>query len=731
MKMNPMYIISCLVSCALFLFPTALPGQHQVEVPRDSSDIFTSHEPVIVTATRTRQQDFNVPYAIQKIHLEEEKRTGLSNSLADLVQTVPGVIVQDRNNRALGERIMVRGIGSRAQFGVRGVKLLLDNIPLTLPDGQSQTGLIDPNTLHTIEIIRGPASGLHGNAAGGVIALRTRLPKTSAFDAEFQYTSGSFGLQKIIGQVSGSGRHSRFFAGISHVESEGFRDHSASKYLRGTGIYRWRLNDHVSTTAVLHVYDAPYLLNPSSLDKQTAKTNPESSRTFIRQQGAGEQVRQVQGGVTVDVNTGSNSNWKSTLYGIKRELLNPIPGRIIELGRRSGGIRSVLNLPPNLFGRNLSFSAGIDFGIQDDARTEYSNVGIADSLTGTLRPPEILSHIRYGDQVLNQREIVLNAEPFLLGEFGILPELRLSAGGRWNHYLFRVTDHLRQDSTDDSDTRIMRQLTPMIGLTWQPASTWNIYGNYTTAFQTPTTSELSNRPDNSGGFAADLEPEFIHNVEFGSRGRIHEQQFQWDIALFRMWMKEMLIPYQVESPGSEEIYFENAGSATNTGWEFRINHNFIDQIKSTFMVTYQNFIYRDYSVEGESTTAQLSGNTVPGIPKLLLGGDVRYGVAPGHFIGISANYQSEYFTNNYNGNPPGEGLPSENYINDDFITVDLTGGLDVPLGQLDVSILGEIRNVLDARYNASIVPNAFGHRYFEPAPGRSYTISISLKYSHK
>ena len=160
-------------------------------------------EPVLVTATRSEQIIYRVPYALDLMAQRDLQRAEVGLSLDEALRALPGVTVNNRYNLSQGDRITIRGIGSRTPFGVRGIKIILDGIPLTMPDGQSQLNNLDLGSAGKIEIIRGPSSSLYGNAAGGLINIQTQSAQTIPIWMQPQFIAGSNGLRKWQAKFSG------------------------------------------------------------------------------------------------------------------------------------------------------------------------------------------------------------------------------------------------------------------------------------------------------------------------------------------------------------------------------------------------------------------------------------------------------------------------------------------------------------------------------------------------
>lgn len=306
------------IVCALIITG---PGLSQDTGQPDSTETDSLYFPmqydsVIVTASRAQVPPGETGLSIDQVSKTSLRNLGVTGPMAQVLEEVPGVFVQDRGNLSLGERITIRGVGTRAQFGVRGIMIVVDNIPLTLPDGQAQTNNIQWNSIQQIEVLRGPSASLYGNAAGGVIRLQTGIPKhTGPMALRVRQEFGSYGQRQTGVSLMGEKNRFSYLAGLSHTATEGFRDHSESSFTRINLKSRYGFSDQMSVTGVINYYNAPYLLNPSSLGKQDARENPTKARDYIQSQGAGEQVWQGQAGVTLNYRFGADEYLESTLYG--------------------------------------------------------------------------------------------------------------------------------------------------------------------------------------------------------------------------------------------------------------------------------------------------------------------------------------------------------------------------------------------------------------------------------
>jgi iron complex outermembrane receptor protein len=304
-------------------------------------------------------------------------------------------------------------------------------------------------------------------------------------------------------------------------------------------------------------------------------------------------------------------------------------------------------------------------------------------------------------------------------------------GGRYDRYRFAATDRFRDDGVDDSGGRVMDEISPMLGLTYRPSARLSFYMNFATAFQTPTTTELSNQPAREGGFNPDLQPETIRSYELGVKGLPPGNRFDWDIAVYVLEVAQMLIPYQIQNPNSEEIFFRNAGKARNQGIEANFQWRPVDGLRTAFAYTFMDFAFKDFLLATSSNArVQLAGKEVPGVPPHHLFAGLSYEHPRGIYSEINFQWLARYFANDFNGPAPGSDAPAQNFINAAYRTADIRLGLQGHFKKIGIDFFLGVNNVFDTRYNGSIVPNAQSDRFFEPAPGRSWYVGINLAHPY-
>ncbi|HEX2190139.1 MAG TPA: TonB-dependent receptor, partial [Longimicrobiaceae bacterium] len=479
-----------------------VPALAHAQEPRPDTLPVVRLDTLAVRVLRTPLPLLRAPYAVSVVEGDELRRARPGLALDEALAGIPGVQVDNRFNYALGERISVRGFGARAQFGVRGVRVLVDGIPATLPDGQTTLNHVDVGALGRAEVVRGPASALWGNASGGVVHLATAPPPAVPLGAEGRVVAGGDGLLRSQGTVGGSSGGWSYRAGGTRLRYGGYREHSEAEntLLHGEVSRRGGRSELRLVLSAVR-YDA---LNPGSLSDSLLRVD--RARAFARNvlQRTGEEGSQAQAGLAWRLRTGAGT-LEAAAYGVAREIDNPIPTTIIDLERRGGGVRAAWSAALPLGGRELRWTAGAEAEAQRDRRMNFANAA------GERAALE-----------LDQRERVTGTAAFAQAAVPLAPRLEALGSLRWDRVRFGVDDRLpaTPENPDDSGARTLDAWSPALGLTLAATDALSLYANAATAFETPTTTELANRPGGAGGFNPGLEPQRTMSYEAGAKGRL-------------------------------------------------------------------------------------------------------------------------------------------------------------------------------------------------------------------
>lgn len=602
-------------------------------------------------------------------------------TLGRLTTTIPGLSVNSREHYALGDRLTIRGMGWRAQFGVRGVQVLLDGIPLTVADGQSMIEIVDPAFVRSAEVIRGPASTFWGNSSGGVLALSTQPEGGQEPAVRLRQIGGSFGMLKSEVQVTPTLGDTRTSVYASYLTQDGFRDHSEAQLVRTGVTSTIPLGDTRGLRVVGALAVMPRADSPGSLDAEAAAEDPRQTRAFLVAQGTGKSSTQGQLGVTYFDELGVGT-LRASLYGTGRALENPIPSGYIDLGRRAGGARVTVENRA----RALHWGVGVETKLQRDDRLEFANDSGSKGALDT-----------------DQRETVNNEAVF--GRLALpLGRLHLSAGLRFDQLRFDVADNIG----DESGERTFRDLSPSVGAAYQLDAV-RVYVNLSTGLESPTTVELGNRPDGRAGFNPDIGAERSVGLEAGVQGFVPGLNLAYDAAVFTTGIDNMLMPYQLEADGP--TLFRNEGATRHTGVEAALQWQVHRTVTFSGSYTHINAAFDEGQLASGTV---LDDNEVPGIPRHFFG--TRLDWQPqGVWVSLEAEGQSSFYVDSAN--------TTENKGAVRFHT--RVGHPGLSFAGVSAQPFVAVYNMFDVRHNDVIV-NAFGNRFFEPGAGRHWQFGLAL-----
>ena len=669
-------------------------------VAAQEPDSVLSVDSLRVTVTRSGSRLEGTPYAVSVVREDALQRATSGASLEEMLHAVPGLQIQNRFNYAVGERLSLRGFGSRAQFGLRGVRVLVDGIPATLPDGQSTLDHLDLGSLGRVEILRGPAAALYGNGGGGAITFHTREPPNDDLRQELRLVGGGNGLLRGESTTSGSSGDWGYLLNVSRLSWDGFRtlpDNDTELY---GGADRWNVNARVGHQDVgggtlrftANVLDLA-AENPGSLPRELLDEGSLQAWGFNVAQGTRKDVRQGQLGVSwsgpVGDGRGEFAGW-----GILRELSNPIPPSVVEVDRAAWGARALLSTDDGSNGDRWGASGGVELEAQRDDRLNFENDGG-----------------ERGELTLDQFESVTSLGLFAQLRAKPVDRVTVVGGLRYDRFDFEADDHFQEDGADDSGTRTMDALSPTLGVSIAAGGGTTLYANIATSLGTPTTTELANRPDGSGGFNTELEPTRGVTTETGVRGYAGAT-LRWEVSGWITELDDELVPFEVpEQPG--RTFFRNAGSSRYRGVEGLVQFEGRSGVSGRASYTLTDATFQDYVVEGDD----FSGNRVPGVAEHRLAAVLR--LSEDFWFGeVRADYSSSVAVDDAN-----------DAETDPYTLVELRTGLEaVPLGGIRLSPFLSVRNLFDVDYVSAVAVNAFGGRYFEPGPGRTIVAGVTLAF---
>ncbi|MBX7118439.1 MAG: TonB-dependent receptor [Gemmatimonadaceae bacterium] len=667
-----------------------------------------------VEVTRTPAAPDRVPWAVATQDARALRRGQATVGVDEALGNVPGVIVSNRYNYALDQRLAIRGAGSRANFGLRGVKVLLDGVPQSLPDGQSQLTNIDLAAMGRVEVLRGAASSLYGNGSGGVLAFSTDLSAPDPLGASVRATGGSFGLAKLQARVSGRAGATVGAASASRTTVDGFRQYSRADLRQLSGAVD-HLAAGITWQARAGVAETPTALNPGALTPAEFAVRPESAAANNVRRGARRSVSQRFASLRAAHDDGT-TQWSAAVFGQRRFVDNPLAtappapaaptnGTRGLIDRRVTGMR--LDAARSLGGAwAAQLAVGLDVQRAHDVRTnQRTTAGRTDLPSDTV--------------FVRQAETVTSIGPSAQLRLAPTPRLTVSLGARGDRIGFRVDDAFLADGDDDSGARTMSAASGHLGAVWALHVAFAPYANVATAFETPTTTELNAREDGAGGFNGTLGPQRIRSVEVGARGRAGTR-VAYEVAVFDSRASDAIVQF-LESGG--RAFFRNAGRTRTRGAEIGVTAALTGWLTMRGAYTRTDATFTDYAVPAAALPAPaldtLSGNRLAGIP------DRAWRVA----LQLARGGASLDVEHSWQGAAWGDDRNSVRVADWGRGQLNVRAVWSTRLGGWRLEPFAALQNALDERYVGAVTLNGFGGRVLEPAPGRNWYVGVELAHA--
>ncbi|EGF6907528.1 TonB-dependent receptor [Salmonella enterica] len=664
---------------------------------------------MIVTATPQTVSELDTPAAVSVIEGEDMRLATPLVNLSETLTSVPGLQVQNRQNYAQDLQISIRGFGSRSAFGVRGIRLYVDGIPATMPDGQGQISNIDINSIQDVEVLRGPFSALYGNASGGVINVTTEtgIEASSYYGS---YGSWRYGL-KATGAM-GDGTQPGdvdYTVSTTRFTTHGYRDHSGARKNLANAKLGVRLDDVSKLSLIFNSVDIK-ADDPGGLTESEWKADPQqapraeqyNTRKTIKQTQAGlryERQLSAQDDISVMAYAGERETTQYQSIPLVAQLKPAQAGGVITLQRHYQGIDSRWTHRGEL-GVPVTFTGGLNYENMSENRKGYNNFRLNNG------PPEF-GH--KGDLRRDERNLMWNVDPYLQTQWQLTQKLSLDAGVRYSSVWFDSNDHyIAPGNGDDSGDASYHHWLPAGSLKYALTDAWNLYLAAGRGFETPTINELSYRADGQSGFNFDLKPSTNDTVEVGSKTRIGNGLLT--AALFQTDTDDEIV---VASSMGGRTTYKNAGKTRRQGAELALDQRFAGDWRVKASWTWLDATYRSNVCQGQNC----DGNRMPGIARNM--GFASLGFIPdeGWYAGTDVRYMGDIMANDENTAK----APS-------YTVVGLNTGYKFNYSQLTVDIFGRVDNLFDKEYIGSVIVNESNGRYYEPAPGRNYGVGINLAW---
>jgi len=654
---------------------------------------------VVVTATRVDRPNLEVPASIDRVRAEEIRAMRPQVNLSESLARVPGIVVQNRQNYAQDLQISSRGFGARSTFGVRGLRMVVDGIPASMPDGQGQVSHFDLGSVERIEVLRGPFAVMYGNAAGGVINVLTASGASNpGVGADLMV--GSYGTLRTALQAGGLDNGIDWLGSGSYFETHGYREHSTARRTQFNGKLAYTTESGTTVRLVGNALETP-AQDPLGLTQAQFDSDPRGVAPQALLFDTRKKVRQAQAGVSVEQAFGGLRVEATGYYGqrVLRQYLGfsgvgpTSSGGVVDLDRNFGGGALRLSADTKLLDRPLTLVAGAEFERQDEHRRGFVNDF---GSLGALRRDE--------------RDRADGAGAYQQAEWRFAERWIAVAGLRASSVTFRSSDdYITALNPDDSGSVRYSAATPAVGLVYRVTPTASLYTNFGRGFETPTFSELAYRPGGPG-LNFDLKAATSRHAELGAKlvlangGRINA-------ALFDVRTRNEIV---VDTSIGGRTTYQNAGRTTRRGLELGMDGPLVAGFEGTLAWTLLDATFTDPFTTQNNTETVAAGNRLPAVPRSYLYAELRWRHEPSGFAtALELQYKSRIAVDDVNSQFAGA-----------WTTANLALGFSQKGKDWTLSEFVRVDNLTNAHYAGSVIVNETNGRYYEAAPGTNVLVGL-------
>ena len=622
-------------------------------------------------------------YPISELSFKDYQTLTPQVNLSEYLESVPSLFIMNNQNFAQDARISIRGFGSRANFGIRGIKIFVDGIPETSPDGQSQIDNINLEIIEKIKVFKGNNSSFFGSSSGGVISISTIENFDNDF-VDFGYSIGSFNSKKTQATAGFVGKDQKMIFFISNTKYDGYRNHSEYENINFNFKYLRDINSKNKIRLIANILDSPDAMDPGGLNLQEVELDRSQARVRNIEYDSREKVKQYKFGLNLNskfnkINISNSIYYNNRIFDGKLPIGN---GGIIDLNRSFYGYDFNFGYK-NFFDYNF----GVSINNQKDNRQRFvNNSGLKTN------------------QVMGQYEKYRNASLFFFAAKK-LKNLDLSFGFRIEESKIILNNYFN-NIENSNKSKTINSFNPSFNFLYN-FKKFNISANISTGYETPTLNELSATTDQSG-FNENLEPIRSSTYEVGISNYITNQKFKYNLRGFFILSKNEITPY--ESSSGLRLY-RNAGKTFKEGIELELSSNINDKILFEYSLTMGNYNFRKFIFNGND----YSNNQIPGIPKSTQKLSLKYSDNKNLNIILSWKNIGTMYANNSN----------ETSINN-YDIFNLNFSKRLIFFNKKMTPFFSIQNLFSANYYDNIRINAFGSRFYEPAPKINYSAGFKI-----
>ncbi|HAV4975310.1 TPA: TonB-dependent siderophore receptor [Acinetobacter baumannii] len=664
-----------------------------------------------VEATRTDTGYLQTPASVFRIEAPQVDSSSQVN-LTEVVKGIPSLQIRNRENYAQDLQLSMRGFGARSTFGVRGIRLYVDGIPATMPDGQGQTSNIDLSSLDHVEVLTGPFSSLYGNSSGGTILTSTKEGQGKD-SIELSYSGGSHDKSRaglvLQGGAKGANEPS-YIISSSYFDTDGYREHSGAEKVLNNAKLSWNLDDGSKINWVTN-YVKIHADDPQGLTHDQWNANPKQQVPFLKQFNVRKDIEQTQTGVTWSKPINDKNELYAMAYLGNRQVTQyqSIPKSTQDASINHAG--GVIDFERNYYGAdfrwtgkellpNTTLSVGVALDAMDEDRKGFENFNLVNG-----QP----SYGAKGNLRRDEDNTLWNIDPYLQASWQFLPTWRLDTGVRYSNVHYKSEDNYLSNGDDSGKTDYDKVL-PSVALSWQILPELMAYVSYAKGFETPTFTEMAYRPDGQSGFNFDLTASTSDTYETGLKSQ--NQLGDFTLAVFQTKTKDDIVSAGNSNGRST---FRNADKTLREGVEFAWNKKLWRDLIATASYSYLDATF-DADIPALGNIAQISsGNAIPGIAKNQAYASLAWQPSHGLYGGVDVQYMDKVYVNDTNS----DAAPS-------YSVTSANVGYAWVIGDWKVNSFARVDNLFDKKYTGSVIVNDGNSRYFEPADGRNWSAGLRV-----
>ena len=646
-------------------------------------------EEVIISVTKIKDSLVNTPFSVSIKNFSTFQKSAEQFNISEYIEDVPGIFISNDNNYAQDSRISIRGFGSRANFGIRGIKLIVDGVPETTPDGQSQIDNLNLEIIEKIEVIRGVGSSLYGNSSAGIIKIKTLQELQNSF-ARIGFSLGSNQQNKSQFFLGQKYKKTSYTFLYSQTKSNGYRNNSGFKNNNlNINLFK-KVNDKTNYGLSFNYVDSPYAIDPGGLTIEEVEDNRKQARERNVIYDSKESIKHLKLSGSFEKKISNKLTFSKYLFFSNRDFNGNIPvkkGGTIKLDRKYWGLGASL-LIKNKFNTQIGF----DLGNQKDLRKRYFN-----------------NEGEIGALVLEQNEKFINYGIFLVSSLK-LNSFIINPGIRLDKNTISIDDRFLADG-NSSDKINLNSLNPSLGINYKSNSFNRFFVNVSTGFETPTLNEFGSSPIGSG-FNKNLKSQNSINYELGFSKKSINNKFKLDLIYFNTSTKNEVLPYE-DSQFPGQVFYNNAGKTQRSGIEFSGSYNYNNFWNFNSSISIGRYLFDEF-IDNEKN---YSGNKIPGVPEKTMFFNVNYKNESKLSVSLQLKVIGDLYANNSNSVK----VDGFNRLN-----LKISKGINYKKITIDPFLI--FKNILGTSYYDNIRINAFGARYYEPAAKANFYGGIKIKF---